>query len=278
MPADLHCHTKLSDGSATIEEVVYMARRMGLTTIAVTDHDTQAGVARAVLMAKKYGITVIPGVELSAYDYARERKVHLLCYLPDSPGRLEGLCKQTLDSRSRANRRAAEFVIQHFPVSAEMINKRATGSTALYKQHIMHALVDAGCADRIFGRMFDFLFGREGKAHVPVEYPDIFEALALVKDAGGIAVLAHPYAYDSLELLPELVKRGLDGVEAWHPRQTEEQTAHLQKLAEEAGLLLTGGTDFHGGYAPRAQKIGKFVTPDDHLKKLLNYKHKHNKA
>lgn len=278
MPADLHCHTKLSDGSASIEELVYMARRMGLAAIAVTDHDTQAGVARAVLMAKKYGVTVIPGVELSAYDYERGRKVHLLCYLPDSPGRLEGLCKQTLDSRSKANRKAAEFVIQHFPVSADMINKRATGSTALYKQHIMHALVDAGCSDRIFGRMFDFLFGKEGKARVPVEYPDVFEVLALAKDAGGIAVLAHPYAYDSLELLPELAEKGLDGVEAWHPRQTEEQSAELERLAGEMGLLLTGGTDFHGGYSPRVQKLGKFVTPDEHLKKLLEYKHKRKKG
>ena len=99
MSADLHCHTKMSDGSVTIEELVILAKNKGITTISVTDHDTFAGSTRAKVFAKRHGVTVIPGIEISAFDYDRNQKVHVLCYHCSYPDRLEGLRKKIGDER-----------------------------------------------------------------------------------------------------------------------------------------------------------------------------------
>lgn len=103
MIGDLHCHTKLSDGSMGIEDVVFYAKRMGLDFIAITDHDTMAGVTRASVLGQRYGIQVIPGVEISCIDSKRGRKVHMLCYLPLKPMRLESIFQKTLTLRTQAD-------------------------------------------------------------------------------------------------------------------------------------------------------------------------------
>ena len=95
MAADLHCHTKLSDGSVGIEDLIVIAQKSGIETIAITDHDCLAGTVRGQVIGKRYGVNVIPGVELSAFDNEAGKKVHILCYLADTPDRLEGLCKRT---------------------------------------------------------------------------------------------------------------------------------------------------------------------------------------
>ena len=102
MSCDLHCHTKLSDGSVGIEELISLAKRRGLKAIAITDHDTFAGAIRGVNIGKRLGITVIPGAELSAIDPATGRKVHIVCYNCEVAARLEGVCHRTLESRKKA--------------------------------------------------------------------------------------------------------------------------------------------------------------------------------
>ena len=274
MGGDLHCHTRMSDGSTSIEELIQMARRRGLSAIALTDHDTQAGNTRARIIGERQGVRVIPGIELSAYDYARGRKVHLLGYQCEFPDRLEGMCKLIADRRTKAHQAAAREIIRRYPITAEMIMRRAQGSTNIYKQHIMHTLIDAGCCDSFFGELFDQLFGPEGLAQTYIKYPDVFEVLSLIGDAGGVAVLAHPAQYDSFELLPELIDKGLQGVEIWHPRHTMEDVMHLQKVAMEHDLIMIGGTDFHGMYSAKPYMIGSYVTPEDQLARLLDHKTK----
>ena len=104
MKADLHCHTMLSDGTLGIEELIQVAKKSGVDTIAITDHDTLAGTVRAAIIGKRFNINVITGVELSCWDDERNRKVHLLCYMPDHPDRLEGLCMRTSEFSKAASR------------------------------------------------------------------------------------------------------------------------------------------------------------------------------
>ena len=144
MSADLHCHTKMSDGSVTIEELVILAKNKGITTISVTDHDTFAGSTRAKVFAKRHGVTVIPGIEISAFDYDRNQKVHILCYHCSYPDRLEGLCKKISDSRKKAASIMVQKVMHLYPVGAEILLRHSHGSTNIFKQHIMHGLMDAG--------------------------------------------------------------------------------------------------------------------------------------
>lgn len=272
MPGDLHCHTKLSDGTVGLEQLVELAKRTNLTAIAVTDHDTLAGTMRAKVIGERRGIRVLPGVELSCQDTERGRKVHLLCYLPDAPGRLEGLMRATREERKKAGQVMAKRVMLHFPVPASVIEAHVNGSTGIYKQHMMHALLDCGLADGIYGNTFDMLFGKQGTARVDKTYPDVREVLPLIKESGGIAVLAHPELYDSFDLLEELTGKGLDGVEVWHPRQTSEASDRLAGYARQHGLLQTGGSDFHGMYSSFPTPLGASVTPDEQLERFLAYK------
>ncbi len=274
LSCDLHCHTKLSDGSVGIEELISLAKRRGLHTIAITDHDTFAGAVRGVNIGKRAGVNVIPGAELSAVDSATGRKVHILCYNCASAARLEGLCRRTLESRKKAATEMLRKVMRYYPISPELVVRCATGSAAVYKQHIMHALMDAGFADSIFGEVFERLFNREnGVAVAAVEYPDVRDVIAQVHEAGGIAVLAHPYVYDSTDLMQQLVKEELlDGIEVHHPSHDEARRTALTDFAKEHHLLMTGGSDFHGMYGKGARSVGSTVIDDDAAAALMKFK------
>lgn len=274
MAADLHCHTKMSDGSAGIDELVILAKKRGIPTIAVTDHDTFAGSTRAKIFGDRHGIEVIPGIELSAFDYERGRKVHILGYCCESPDRLIGLCKRTGDNRRKAANIMLQKVMRIYPISAEMVLRRAQGSTNVFKQHIMHALIDSGYTNEFFGPVFQKLFNSKcGLAYCEVEYPDVHDVIEQIHSAGGVAVLAHPNEYDSCELFAQLAAdKEIEGVEVWHPRNKEEDIPKFMAIAKANGLIMTGGTDFHGMYTTHPVPVGTFITPDDQLAALKKCK------
>ncbi len=274
MSCDLHCHTKLSDGSVGIEELISLAKRRGLSAVAITDHDTFAGAIRGVNIGKRLGLTVIPGAELSAIDSETGRKVHILCYNCESVARLEGLCHRTLEARKKAATEMLRKVMRYYPIAPEMVVRCATGSAAVYKQHIMHALIEAGFTDSFFGDVYDRLFGSEkGVAKVQIDYPDVREVIDLIHSAGGIAVLAHPFAYDSTELMKKLVAEDrLDGIEVAHHSHTEAQEQELRAFAKTYHLLMTGGSDFHGMYGKGARAVGSTSIEDEALAALHTYK------
>ncbi len=274
MAGDLHCHTKISDGSLGIEDLVGIAKRRGLSAISVTDHDTTAGATRAVNIGKRLGIQVIHGVEFSTMDTVRGDQAHLLCYMCDFPDRLEGLCRRIGESRKAAAAEMVRRVMRYYPITPDLVIKCATGSTNIYKQHIMHALMDAGYAGGIFGETFTRLFGKDGVANVPMEYPDTREVLTAIHEAGGIAVLAHPYVYGNMDLLEELTALGLDGVEVMHPYHSPEQTAQLQQYTADHDLVTTGGSDFHGMYSKTTRSLGSTSVDDSAIAALLAYKDK----
>lgn len=273
MAGDLHCHTKISDGSVGIEELIAIAKRRGLSAISVTDHDSTAGATRAVIIGKRHQLNVIHGVELSTMDKQRGKKVHLLCYLCDVPDRLEGLCRRTGESRRKAATAMIRKVMRYYPITPELVVKCATGSTNIYKQHIMHALMDAGYADSIYGELYQKLFAPgQGAAYIEQEYPETREVLELIHSAGGVAVMAHPPVYQGEDVLVELTSLGLDGVEVWHPLHTEEQIRQLAEYAKQHNLVMTGGSDFHGMYSSKPRPLGCVTVSDENIQALISCK------
>ncbi len=280
MAADLHCHTKLSDGSVGIEDLIVIAQKSGIDTIAITDHDCLAGTVRGQVIGKRYGVNIIPGVELSAFDNEVGKKVHILCYLADKPDRLEGLCKRTSVARKRAGQIMMLKVASRFPVSTDFIVSHASGSTNLFKQHIMHALMDAGYTNEIFGDLYYALFSGNSETNIlaPVKYPEVEEVINEIHGAGGIAVLAHPAIYNNFEEIDKYIEMGLDGIEVWHPSADDETIEKLSKICKKNKLLLTGGSDFHGIYGGKSVTLGTCMTPDEHVDKLMGFKAKRKRA
>lgn len=271
MKGDLHCHTTHSDGSAEAEWVVGLAARSGLDAVSLTDHDTMASFPETERLGEKFGIRVIRGVELSSFDNTRGRKAHILCYLPKRPEKLEALCRNADSSRKRVGREMIRLVMERYPITEGSVMRYAGPDGVIYKQHIMHALMDSGYETSIYGDLFQKLFGRGGSCLVRYPYPDVYDVLSAVREAEGIAVLAHPSVYRSMELFEELAQKDLlDGVEAFHPRNREEDIAVCLDTAERKGLLVTGGSDFHGMYSANADSfVGSRTTGGEDMKKLL---------
>ena len=275
MGGDLHCHTRLSNGSMGIEEIIALAKCRGVETIAITDHDCLAGTVRAKIIGERNGVTVIPGVELSAVDGLTGEILHILCYLPDFPDRLEGLCHKN----SAARKRAAQYMMikaaQRYPVTGEIIKRCATGSTNLYEQHIMHALIECGVADSFYGDVYEELFSPDSETNILVKpaYSEVGEVIEAMDAAGGLAVLAHPaLCADKDALLDRLVEMGINGVEVWCPTADEALVSSLTAYAKKHKLLMTGGSDFRGLYNKEAISIGSYVTPKTQLSELLSFK------
>lgn len=167
-----------------------------------------------------------------------------------------------------------------FPISSEFIIGHASGSTNLFKQHIMHALMDAGYTNEIYGDLFKTLFdlGSENNVLQPTKYPSVEEVISEIHDAGGIAILAHPGKYDNTEDIEKYVELGLDGVEVWSPYNSAELTEQLGAYCKKHKLLQTGGSDFHGMYGRQTVTVGAYATPEEHLDKLMSYKSRKKRA
>jgi predicted metal-dependent phosphoesterase TrpH len=259
----------------SIDDLIFYAKRAGLDFVSITDHDTMDGVARASILGKRHGISVIAGVEISCYDYNRSRKVHVLCYLPDKPDRLQGVFSQILESRTKAGKKAIRAVTRYYPVTEEHIARYSSGGKSIYRIHIMQALLDLGYDNVIYGALYNALFDRDhGLCFYEPEYPDVYDVLPVIHSAGGVAVLAHPLVYDSLPLLHELGQKGLiHGVETSHPSADDEITEKiLAPIALEYGLLQTGGSDFHGYFNNKAYPIASRVTSDEQINALFKLK------
>ena len=270
MYADLHCHTMRSDGAVLPEELVRLAAAAGLPVVAITDHDTLSGTPELVSLGKELGVQVVPGVELSTLDPKTGRKAHILVYGIRNPEPITALCDEICRSRQAAGEIMLEKTRKHYPIPRELVERWSCHSPALFKQHIMLALMSAGYADIMYGPLFKELFdSKKGLAYAPVHYPNVHEALEVVRASGGIPVLAHPSEYGSQALLQELAASGeIDGVEIWHPRNPTEEIPVFVETAEKYSLLMTGGTDFHGGNTKKCLPLGSSTARKEHWEKL----------
>lgn len=268
LAADMHCHTNRSDGSDSPEYVIRLARQLGLSALAITDHDTYAADCDAEGLGKKLGIRVINGVECSTFDHVRGHKVHILCYNIKHRDAVDELLATITRNRTEATLRMLEKVSRLYPITEEMVMESVSDSGFIGKQHISLALMKAGYSSEMYGDLYRTLFNRRtGSCHVPVRQVDSLEAMKYLRESGGVIVMAHPSVYNSITTMSDLIHAGIHGIEIHHPRNTQEHKAIIRQAAADNGLLLTGGTDFHGYFAEEIQRhpLGSFTASDEML-------------
>jgi predicted metal-dependent phosphoesterase TrpH len=251
---DLHAHTTASDGSLTPSELVALARQTGLSALGVTDHDTVGGLVEATTAAGEADLTLVPGVELSV-DYPHGQ-FHLLGYFVDFTSRaLLDRLQYLQDCRFRRNEKMVELMQQAgLPITWEDVEREA-GGDVLGRPHMALALVRKGVVGST-QEAFDRYLADGKPCHVPKVKLHPPEAIALLKSAGAVTVLAHPKYLridDPEKLRAELAgfkETGLDGIEVFYFRHTEEETALYGEIARELGFVISGGSDFHGASKP----------------------------
>lgn len=276
MSGDLHCHTRLTDGSMGIEDIIALAKNRGVDTIAITDRDCQAGTVRAKIIGERNGVRVIPGVELSSLDDDGQ-VVNILCYMPDYADRLEGLCHRNAAATKRAAQKMMIKAAKRFPITADVIKRCAAGSTNLYIPHIMHALMECGATTSIYSDLYYELFSPESDNNIieTPAYASVWDVLADIRDAGGISVLARPASYQNADaLLEKMIEAGIDGIEVWHPSADKAASEKLYALGKKHKLLMVGGSDFRGMYNREPISLGAVLTPKTQLSEFLGYKAK----
>lgn len=264
MKVELHCHTNISDCPLSIDEVMNLCKGEGVTHLAITNHDTTKGLTEAIVTGKKYGIEVIPGIEISGFDFERGRRVHILGYFIE-PGHeaIETLCQPLVEKRHNiSNEMVQRLIAAGYNITWERCLELSSGGTGVYKQHIMHGLIETGYTDSIYSPLYKKLFNRghngekPGIAFIPMEYIDAKMAVQAIRTAGGVPVLAHPGQYGNFEMVPELVEAGLQGIEVWHPLHSAQHVEQAKLFSSEYGLIMTGGSDFHGEYGEKPVLIG----------------------
>ena len=273
MPGDLHNHSTCSDGSVPILRLSQMAARVGLDTMAISDHDTLLSVRYCYEHPTQDGVRLIPATELTGYDYERHHRVHLQTYWPDpeSPELIRH-CDSMRQRRNECCLQSARAIEQIYPqVRTEQALEYAKDSGVLFKSGIMQALQQLGLCDGIYTGLYHELFGWEprGKCLHSPTYPPVREVLATAKAAGAVVVFAHPTVYKSMPLLRELVAEGaIDGSEVHHPRNSPEDMAECAELCKKHDLIVTGGSDFHGANHGKPHPVGACVTADDQIARV----------
>ncbi|MDR1364465.1 MAG: PHP domain-containing protein [Oscillospiraceae bacterium] len=273
MAIDLHCHTKLSDGSTTIDDLIFISRRARINTIAVTDHDTFSGAKRAVVLGKRFGINVILGAEFSSYSVKFKKEIHILCYMCEFPDRLEGLCQINAQVRHDTILSVLQKVMKYFPISPEMVSAKARGSSNIFENHILQAVMDAGYTSTSYKAFsYKLLSDSYELSEIIARYPEPEKVISLIHAAEGIAILAHPSNEDETELLPDLVNYGIDGIEVFNPDIKSELREKLERFAKFNDLLVTGGSNFHGMYSLYPRPVGFSETNETDLMSLIERK------
>ena len=257
--ADLHVHTTASDGTLTPEQVVREAAKTGLGAVGIADHDTVAGIEPGLAAASDAGIILVPGVEINT-DYGKD-EIHVLGYFVDhrSPALNAHLERQRSARFERGKRIVERLTEMGVNVSFDRVQEIAGGG-AIGRPHIARALVEAGYAGSMYGAFGKFLV-RGAPAYVARHKLTPFQAVEMVREAGGVAVIAHPGINKHDELIPNLVEGGVQGIEAYHTEHSSVQAEHYVQVARRCDLIVTGGSDSHGPDNLKTIAIGS-VTVD----------------
>lgn len=270
MRIDLHTHSSASDGTQSPAELVAEAAAVGLTTIALTDHDTTAGWAEAAEAARREGIGLVRGIEIScSRDH---RSIHLLGYLPnpDDP-RLAIELARARDSRvGRMDRMVARMAADGIPVTIAEVRAQVAPGATLGRPHLADALVAKGVVGDRDEAFRDFL--HDASPYYVGHYaPDPVSAVRLVREAGGVPVLAHPFALRTGtvtdDLVAEWVEAGLGGIEAHHRDHDRADVERALRLADQHDLIVTGSSDYHG--AGKLNRLGEHTTDARELSRIV---------
>uniref|UniRef100_A0A7C3UX37 PHP domain-containing protein n=1 Tax=Desulfobacca acetoxidans TaxID=60893 RepID=A0A7C3UX37_9BACT len=251
---DLHTHSNASDGTLPPRQVVRLAKERGLKALALTDHDTIDGLAQAVAAGQELGVEVIPGGEISARHV--NGSMHILGYFLDyaSQDLAQRLAVLKQARKDRNPQIIAKLNALGLPITMEQV-ARLSGGGQIGRPHIARALYESRQV-RSIQEAFDIYLGNNGLAYVSKFRFPPEEAIGMIRNAGGLAVLAHPFTLgrhtaESLRpLLQELMALGLAGLECYYPEHSPDQEELYLSLARNLGLLITGGSDFHGDNKP----------------------------
>lgn len=264
---DLHCHTTASDGRHSPTELVQMAAEMGLRAIAVCDHDSTQGLDEALAAGRAAGIEVIPSVELSCD--VDQGELHMLGYYPDyADSAFQAELSRLREGRvGRAQAMVRKLTALGYPISFQRVQELA-GDGAIGRPHVAQALIEARLVQNK-GEAFERLIGRNGPAYVERAKLSPADACRMIRRVGGLPVFAHPFialisgrVLEPMPVeasLPALVEAGLAGLEVYYPNYTPVLIERLLRLARQHGLLVTGGSDFHGEGSAGAALGGVYV-------------------
>lgn len=271
MQGDLHSHSTYSDGSLKAAALPKLAARAGLSWLSVSDHDSIHSVKFAYQNPECDGVRLLAATELTAFDFERRRRVHILCYWPDEncPA-LQQHCDLMAHRRNTVCRRSAKELEKLYPQFKTEDALALADGGVLFKSTIMQVLLNYGLADGIYKQTYKELFatGKGRVLHDPA-YQTVDEVLAVIQKARGVAVMAHPSVYKSMPLVEQLVAEGrLDGLEIEHPRNTPQDKIRLYELAQQHNLIVTGGTDFHGMNVGTPRPLGSCRTALAEIEKI----------
>jgi predicted metal-dependent phosphoesterase TrpH len=259
---DLHTHSNASDGTEPADEVVASAARAGLQVVGLTDHDTYAGWPAAEVAARSLGIGLVRGVEVSCSR--KGISVHLLGYLVDpAHAGLRAELDHARESRvTRVERMVARMAADGIPITIEAMRAGATAGATLGRPHIADALVTAGYV-RDRAEAFDEILRNGSRYYVAHYAPDPVRAVELVLEAGGVAVMAHPFASArgwtvKDTVIEEMAQAGMAGLEARHRDHSPAERERAERLAARLGLFTTGSSDYHG--AGKENRLGENTT------------------
>jgi predicted metal-dependent phosphoesterase TrpH len=258
---DLHMHSTASDGSRRPADVVREAKRVGLSAIALTDHDTLDGIAEALTTGAELGLRVVPGVELSAVE--GDVETHILgLHLSDTREMEQRLVQLREMRRSRAERIVHRLNELGVRIEFSSVLDQAAGG-AIGRPHVARAMIAEGWAVD-FRDAFERYLGNGRPAYVGKERLAIADAIELIHRAGGLAILAHPAHSGTRERIASLAALGMDGVEVRHPSHSAEDMSRLLTLVDHYALVPSGGSDWHGASeGPRT--LGMMRVPADWL-------------
>ena len=273
---DLHAHTVFSDGLFTPEELIAEAARLKLTAVAITDHDAVGGIDRAIAAGRQLQLEVVPGVELSCNTNGVD--VHVLAYYVDytQPAVQEFFEMVRQKRAERAEKMVAKMKELGVNISLEQVRAQAQGA-ATGRPHVAQALVEAG-AVRTIDEAFQRYIGYEGPAYFPKMQLSPKEAMDFIHRHGGVAVVAHPGTYHNDGALYSAISAGADGIEVWHPDHASRNVDHYREVATKNGLLMTGGSDCHGGRKLGKVYLGSVTVPYSCLQALKNLRDKRAKG
>ena len=269
--ADLHLHTLFSDGTFTPEELVLRAQKAGLACIALTDHDSVEGCERAATACAAVQMDFIAGSELTAEH--KDTEVHILGYFLDIKNKVS--LDRIAEFQSVRQNRIHEMVVAlnklGIPLKVEAVfalaNCKSPG-----RPHVARAMVKEKLINNLDEAFEKYL--KKGKpAWVPKTKMSALEAVELIHQAGGLAVMAHPGLNRTDDIIPDLVKAGLDGIECFHTKHSTVMSERYLEIAEKYNLLVTGGSDCHG-FSKKAPLIGTVKLPYDHVERLFSARKK----
>jgi 3',5'-nucleoside bisphosphate phosphatase len=247
---DLHTHSLASDGTQVPADVVRSAAQAGLDVVALTDHDTCAGWPMAMAAALEVGVDLVRGLEISCTH--RGVSVHLLAYLvdPEHAGLTAELVRAKDSRETRVERMVAAMAADGIPVTLEQVHALAGAGATLGRPHIADALVDSGIT-RTRDEAFEELLHNGSPYYASHYAPDPVLVVQLVREAGGVPVMAHPFANArgrtvGDDVIEAMARAGLAGLEAQHRDHTPRERAHAVDLAAQLGLFTTGSSDYHG--------------------------------